>query len=110
MADAAPPPAKRAKVDTDAAPTPPKPAAAAADPLAPALSREAFDEADTNKDGGLDCAELLELAAGGLCGPSAVAALAGRFGAADAGSSGDLDPAEFHTALVAASVSAEEVR
>ena len=65
-------------------------------------------EADTNKDEGLDCADFLELVAGGLCSPSAAAALARRFGAAD--SSGDLDPAEFHTALVAASVSAEEVR
>ena len=62
---------------------------------------------DTNKDGGLDQDELLELVAGGLC-PSAAAALAGRFGAADADGSGGLDPAEFHAALAAAGVSAEE--
>ena len=101
---------KRARLDADAAPTPP---AAAADddddPLAFALSREAFVEADTNKDGKLGRAEFLELAAEGLC-PSAAAALAGRFGAADADSSGNLDPAEFHAALVAVGVPAAEVR
>ena len=113
MADFSPPPAKRAKVAADAAPTKPAAAAAAAaaaDALVPALSREAFAEADTNKDGKLNRAELLELAAGGICGPSAAAALAGRFGAADANSSGDLDPAEFHAALVAAGVPVAEVR
>ena len=85
-------------------------AAADADPpLAFALSLEAFVEADTNKDGRLDRAAFLELAAAGLC-PSAAAALAGRFGAADANSSGDLDPAEFHAALVDAGVPAAEVQ
>ena len=63
MADAALPPAKRAKHAADAAAS----AAAAESPVMPALSREAFDEADTNSDGRLDQAEFLELVAGGLC-------------------------------------------
>ena len=115
MADAAPapPPGKRARLDADAAPNQTAAAAAAttADPpLAPALSLEAFIEADTNKDGWLDRAEFLELAAAWLC-PSAAAALAGRFGApAAADSSGDLNPADFHAALVDAGVPAPEVQ
>ena len=110
MADAAQPSAKRARIAADAAPVPPVAAAAAIDLLTPVLSREAFVEADTNKDGGLDCAELLELVAGGLCGQPAAAALVGRFGAADVDRNDDLDPAEFHAALVAVGVSAAEVR
>ena len=112
MADAAPalPPGKRARLDADAVPNQIAAAAAAATtadpPLAPALSLEAFIEADTNKDGWLDRAEFLELAAAWLC-PSAAAALAGRFSAADAAdSSGDLNPADFHAALVDAGVPA----
>ena len=115
MADAAPapPPGKRARLDADAAPNQTAAAAATATtadpPLAPALSLEAFIEADTNKDGWLDRAEFLELAAAWLC-PSAAAALAGRFSAADADSSGDLNPADFHAALVDAGVPAPEVQ
>ena len=117
MADAAPapPPGKRARLDADAAPNHQIAAAAAAatttdPPLPSALSLEAFIEADTNKDGWLDRAEFLELAAAWLC-PSAAAALAGRFSAADAAdSSGDLNPADFHAALVDAGVPAPEVQ
>ena len=71
MADAAPPPAKIAKIAAEAAPTPP-----ATDPLAPALSRAACVEANKNKDGGLDRDELLGRAAGGVCGPAAATAKA----------------------------------
>ena len=68
MADAAPPPAKIAKIAAEAAPTPP-----ATDPLAPALSRAACVEVDKNKDDGLD---LLGCAAEGVCGPAAATAKA----------------------------------
>ena len=77
MADAAPalPLGKRARLDADGAPNHQIAAAAAAatttdPPLPSALSLEAFIEADTNKDGWLDRAEFLELAAAWLC-PSA---------------------------------------